>query len=49
MQMLVDGADEKLTSQMQTEIGAMKTRHEAMQGVVAWIDIAPAMGMIGIP
>ena len=49
MQMLVDGADEKkLTSQMQTEIGAMKTRHEAMQGVVgAWIDIAPAMGMIG--
>ena len=26
----------------------MKTRHEAMQGVVgAWIDIAPAMGMIG--
>ena len=49
MQMLVDGADEKkLTNQMQTEIGAMKTRHEAMQGVVgAWIDIAPAMGMIG--
>ena len=49
MQMLVDGADEKkLTSQMKTEIGAMKTRHEAMQGVVgAWIDIAPAMGMIG--
>ena len=49
MQMLVDGADEKkLTAQMKTEIGAMKTRHEAMQGVVsAWIDIAPAMGMIG--
>ena len=49
MQMLVDGADEKkLTKQMQTEIGAMKTRHEAMQGVVgAWVDIAPAMGMIG--
>ena len=49
LQMLVDGADEKkLTKQMQTEIGAMKTRHEAMQGVVgAWIDIAPAMGMIG--
>tara|TARA_B100000131_G_scaffold317748_1_gene360335 strand:- start:284 stop:1045 length:762 start_codon:yes stop_codon:yes gene_type:complete len=49
MQMLVDGADEKkLTSQMKTEIGAMKTRHEAMQGVVkAWVDIAPAMGMIG--
>ena len=49
MQMLVDGADEKkLTSQMKTEIGAMKTRHAAMQGVVkAWVDIAPAMGMIG--
>ena len=49
MQMLVDGADEKkLTSQMKTEIGAMKTRHSAMQGVVkAWVDIAPAMGMIG--
>ena len=49
MQMLVDGADEKkLTSQMQTEIGAMKARHEVNQGVVkAWVDIAPAMGMIG--
>jgi len=49
MQMLVDGADEKkLTTQMKTEIGAMKTRHEAMHGVVsAWVDIAPAMGMIG--
>ena len=49
MQMLVDGADEKkLTKQMQTEITAMKTRHETNQGVVkAWIDIAPAMGMIG--
>jgi chemotaxis protein MotA len=49
MQMLVDGADEKkLTKQMQTEIGAMKNRHESMHGVVsAWIDIAPAMGMIG--
>ena len=33
---------------MKTEIGAMKTRHAAMQGVVkAWVDIAPAMGMIG--
>ncbi len=49
MQMLVDGADEKkLTSQMKTEITSMKIRHEANHGVVgAWIDIAPAMGMIG--
>lgn len=49
MQMLVDGADEaKLTSQMKQEIKAMKARHEVNQGVVkAWIDIAPAMGMIG--
>ena len=49
MQMLVDGADEnKLTNQMKTEIAEMQTRHEAMQGVVgAWVDIAPAMGMIG--
>ena len=49
MQMLVDGADEaKLTSQLNQEIKAMKARHETNQGVVgAWIDIAPAMGMIG--
>ena len=40
--------EKKLTSQMQTEIGAMKARHEVNQGVVkAWVDIAPAMGMIG--
>jgi len=49
MQMLVDGADEaKLTSQLNQEIKAMKARHETNHGVVgAWIDIAPAMGMIG--
>ena len=49
LQMLVDGADEnKLVSQLNQEIKAMKARHEANQGVVkAWIDIAPAMGMIG--
>ncbi len=49
MQMLVDGADEaKLTSQLNQEIKAMKARHEVNHGVVgAWIDIAPAMGMIG--
>ena len=49
MQMLVDGADEaKLTSQLNQEIKAMKARHEVNHGAVgAWIDIAPAMGMIG--
>lgn len=49
LQMLVDGADEKkLTQVLEVEIGAMKVRHEAMQGCIkAWIDLAPAMGMIG--
>lgn len=49
MQMLVDGADEsKLVSQLTQEIKAMKARHLANQNVVkAWIDIGPAMGMIG--
>jgi chemotaxis protein MotA len=49
LQMLVDGADEKkLVSQLTAEIKAMKGRHGANQGCVkAWIDLAPAMGMIG--
>jgi len=49
LQMLVDGADEaKLVSQLNKEIASMKKRHEANQGAVkAWIDLAPAMGMIG--
>lgn len=49
MQMLVDGADEsKMSKQLYIELDAMKKRHEEMQGVVkAWIDIGPAMGMIG--
>ncbi|MEE3361902.1 MAG: MotA/TolQ/ExbB proton channel family protein [Pseudomonadota bacterium] len=49
LQMLVDGADEpKLVKQMNLEIKSMKARHEGFQTVVkAWIDIAPAMGMIG--
>ena len=49
MQMLVDGADEaKLTSQLKQEIKSMQARHEANQAVVkAWVDLAPAMGMIG--
>ncbi|HCI20731.1 MAG TPA: flagellar motor protein PomA, partial [Alphaproteobacteria bacterium] len=47
LQMLVDGADEaKLTAQLKQEIKAMKSRHEANQGVIkAWVDLAPAMGM----
>lgn len=49
LQMLVDGADEaKLTKQLKQEIKAMKSRHESVQGVIkAWVDIGPAMGMIG--
>ena len=49
LQLLVDGADEKkLVDQLKKELKAMRARHEAQQGVVgAWVDIAPAMGMIG--
>ena len=49
MQMLVDGADEqKLVKQMKSEIESMKSRHGANQGAVqGWVDLAPAMGMIG--
>jgi chemotaxis protein MotA len=49
LQMLVDGADEKkLVSQLTAEIKSMKSRHAANQQCVkAWIDLAPAMGMIG--
>lgn len=49
LQMLVDGADEaKLVKQLKQEIKSMKSRHEGAQGVVkAWVDIGPAMGMIG--
>ena len=49
LQMLVDGADEtKLTDQLNRELKAMKTRHENSTGVFqAWVDLAPAMGMIG--
>ena len=49
LQLLVDGADEpKLVKQLNAEIAAMKARHEQMHGVLgAWVDIAPAMGMIG--
>ena len=49
LQMLVDGADEaKLTVQMKKELKAMEERHSSNIGVAqAWVDIAPAMGMIG--
>ena len=49
LQMLVDGADEsKLTEQLNREVKSMKVRHEDMKGVFqAWVDLAPAMGMIG--
>ena len=40
LQMLVDGADENKLVTQQSEIKAMRARHEANQGVVkAWIDI----------
>ena len=49
MQMLVDGADEKkLVAQLTQEIKSMRERHGDLQAVVkAWVDLAPAMGMIG--
>ena len=49
LQMLVDGADEaKLTVQLKKELKAMQIRHEKNIGVAqSWVDIAPAMGMIG--
>jgi chemotaxis protein MotA len=49
LQMLVDGADEaKLVKQLKAEVKSLKTRHEGVQGVIkAWVDIGPAMGMIG--
>lgn len=49
LQMLVDGADEpKMAKMLNDEIKAMKTRHGEVHDVLrGWIDIAPAMGMIG--
>jgi chemotaxis protein MotA len=39
---------QKLVKQMKSEIASMKARHEANHGVVqGWVDVAPAMGMIG--
>ena len=49
LQMLVDGADEeKLTVQLKKELKAMQGRHTQATGVAqAWVDISPAIGMIG--
>ena len=49
LQLLVDGADEgKLTVQLSQEIKAMTSRHQSNHEVMkAWVDLAPAMGMIG--
>ena len=48
-QLLVDGADEgKLKRILDAEVKSLKLRHEAMQKIVkVWIDVGPAMGMIG--
>jgi chemotaxis protein MotA len=49
LQMLIDGADEaKLTAHLKQELKAMKYRHAGNQGAIkAWVDIGPAMGMVG--
>lgn len=49
LQLLVDGADEaKLVKQLRDEIKGMKLRHNDIHEVFkGWVDIAPAMGMIG--
>lgn len=49
LQLLVDGADEaNMVKQLKYEIKAMKARHGAYQSAIkAWVDIGPAMGMVG--
>ncbi|MCH2076593.1 MAG: MotA/TolQ/ExbB proton channel family protein [Rhodobacteraceae bacterium] len=49
LQLLVDGTDEgHLISQLKQEIRGMRTRHNEIHDVLrGWVDIAPAMGMIG--
>ncbi|MEO0792527.1 MAG: MotA/TolQ/ExbB proton channel family protein [Pseudomonadota bacterium] len=49
LQLLVDGVDEGgLVFQLKQEIRAMRARHSEVQEVLrGWVDIAPAMGMIG--
>lgn len=48
-QLLVDGADEgKLKRILDAEVKSLQLRHQAMQTIVkVWIDVSPAMGMIG--
>ncbi|MFZ9987619.1 MAG: motility protein A [Candidatus Nanopelagicales bacterium] len=49
LMLLVDGTDEgALTSRLRTEMDAMDRRHGAVIAAwQGWIDVAPAMGMIG--
>ncbi|MEN9836849.1 MAG: hypothetical protein RLZ79_517 [Pseudomonadota bacterium] len=49
LMLLVDGTDEaNITSRMRTEMEAMERRHGAVIGAwQSWVDVAPAMGMIG--
>lgn len=49
LQMLIDGAEEaRMVKQLKYEIKAMKARHGAYHGAIkAWVDIGPAMGMVG--
>lgn len=49
LQLLVDGADEaRLVKQLRGDLKAMKARHAGFQGAIkAWVDIGPAMGMVG--
>lgn len=49
LQLLVDGTDEgTLLSQLKQETRSMRARHNEVHEVLrGWVDIAPAMGMIG--
>lgn len=49
LQMLIDGVDDaKMTKALKQEIKSMKARHEANHGAIkAWVDVGPAMGMVG--
>ncbi|MEL6915417.1 MAG: MotA/TolQ/ExbB proton channel family protein [Pseudomonadota bacterium] len=49
LRLLVDGADErKLVDQLTQEIKGMRMRHNDVHEVLrGWVDIAPALGMIG--
>jgi chemotaxis protein MotA len=49
LMLLVDGTDEgNITSRMRTEMEAMDRRHSSVISAwQSWVDVAPAMGMIG--